>query len=118
MFSKRQQEEIDFLCTHFGGKPEDARDYISATVHGHRTTSDKLSGNSLRIAKTKLDRNVKMWREGLEEGLLAPWELEEDFGGTAFGQRLIASVVTSTFWNDPLAPAVFVLKNHPSLRVL
>lgn len=63
--TKRQEEEIDFLCKYWGGSREDTEEYINATVKGIRTTTDKLSGNSLRVAKTKLDRNIKMWREGL-----------------------------------------------------
>jgi hypothetical protein len=101
--TNKQVQEIDFLCRYFGGQtsPEIEKEYLLATTQGVRTVADKFSKNPLRIAKTKLDRNVKFWREGLEEGTFFPWELEEDFASHPFGAKVIRSTVSSTHkWRD------------------
>lgn len=108
--TNRQKEEIEFLCKHFGGNWNDAEEYIKATVHGETAVSDKLSNNSLRVAKTKLDRQIKWWREDLDNGLLAPFELEEEFND-AHGKRVVASVLASTKRNNLFH---FVAKNAHS----
>lgn len=115
--TKRQREEIDFLCTFFGGKLEDAEDYISATVHGTSDQSDKLSGNSLRIAKTKLDRNIKMWREDLDNALLFPSELEDDFGSHPFGKRMLRSLFNSTLYKHEDGVGRVFIRNPEAYRL-
>lgn len=115
--TNKQQKEIEFLCTHFGGEIKDAEDYIQATVHGISDTEDKFSSNSLRIAKTKLDRNIKMWREDLDNGLLLPWELEEEFGASEFGKKLIKSVIESThqwhyYYSNPVVAFLAAKLSH------
>ena len=106
--SKKQKQEINFLATNFGGfEPTNAEieDYISATVFGKKETTDKLSTNRLRNAKTSLDRSVKMWREDLEGKisggypLLRPDEMMEWFTDP-FGESLVKSVIKSTRWNN------------------
>lgn len=93
--TNKQQQEIAFLERHFGGVGGDAEDYVLATTKGIKDTTDKLSKNPLRIAKQRLDRNIKMWRQGLEENISYPHEFMEEFGDSGFGKKLVISVVES-----------------------
>ena len=116
----KQEQEIDFLCKFFGGQRSLAveEDYILATTQGKRLVDDKFSDNPLRVAKTKLDRNIKMWRMGLEEGTFFPWELEDEFSGHSFGAKVVRSTVESThkwqhYYSDrPLAVFAHVVREH------
>lgn len=93
--TKKQNDEIDFLCRYFGGDRSDVEDYILATTRGLRSVSDKFSVNPLRNAKTSLDRNIKMWRAGLREGTLFPSELRDSFGDHPYGAKVVKAVVSS-----------------------
>jgi len=78
--SKKQKQEIDFLEKCYGAKnytEKDIEDYLNATVHG-KGKADKFEKNELMMAKRRLDIQIKLWREDMQDGILAYWELEED----------------------------------------
>ena len=66
---------------HFGrftASSSEIEDFIFATVHGKKQTSDRLSNNRLRNAKARLNITLKMWEEDMSSGLLSVDELLND----------------------------------------
>ena len=72
--TRKQQEEIDFLCTVFNVEPndEEIQDYLNVSVRGKGVGYKNIGGtnNSLLLAKRRLDISIKMWREDLTVGIL------------------------------------------------
>lgn len=92
--SNRQKQEVDFFVKFFEAKPteQEVEEYFNWTVKGIKPlVGDKRSENSLFQAKRRLDINVAMWTEDMQKGLLAHWELEEDFDHPYF-RRLLKSI--------------------------
>jgi len=91
-YSKKQMREVEFLIKYFNAAPtqKQIEEYIEWTVFGNKPKYEdsSRSGNSLFIAKRKLDINIKMWTRDMKDGLLAYWELEEDFGCDYFNKLL------------------------------
>lgn len=73
MITRKQQEEINFLCETFGGKQEDKEKYIERVVYGKNKED-----NSLFQAKRRLDITIKMWQEDLKTGIITKRELLVD----------------------------------------
>lgn len=75
--SRKQLEEIDFLEKNFSAGQtslEQKNEYINWSVRGKRI--GEVGGNSgntnpLAEAKRRLDINIKMWREDLQNGLFS-----------------------------------------------
>lgn len=94
--SKKQKQEIDFLSKYFDAEDhaeEDIVDYINSTVYGQGSGYDFYNEkNKLKLAKRRLELSIAMWREDMQEGLLAYWELLDDFDNHPFIVRMINSI--------------------------
>ena len=89
MISIRQKQEIDFLRKHFGAKNKksEEEEYIKQTVRGEESNIN----NSLFQAKRSLDITIKMWRQDMHDGILAYWELTEDFN-CSYADRMVKGI--------------------------
>lgn len=89
MITKKQKQEIDFLRKFLGAKnkKEEEENYINYTVKGYKGDSS----NSLFLAKRKLDMTIKLWRQDMHDGILAYWELTEDFN-CPYADKMIKSI--------------------------
>ena len=86
--TKKQKQEIDFLCEYFRGEYKDAEQYIQWTVNG----KEKGGDNSLFQAKRGLDICIKMWTEDMQKGQLAYFELLEDFDNCEYIKKIIGTI--------------------------
>lgn len=83
--SKRQAEEIEFLSNkfeHFNPTEYEVTEFIEVTCKGSRpvTVSEMFAipDNRLLRAKRMLDISVKMWRQGIRDGILTITEIATD----------------------------------------
>ena len=89
--TSKQKQEIDFLIKYFDGKEEDTEQYLNWVVFG-KDKGDKFDKNTLFQSKRRLDMNIKMWTEDMKYGLLAYWELLEDFDNCNYIKKVINSI--------------------------
>jgi hypothetical protein len=91
--TNKQKQEIDFLTLYFEAKPtqEEIDFYIQHTVHG-KGTADKYHKNSIFQAKRGLDIMIKEWTRDMQDGLLAYWELQEEFNNHPYAIKVINTI--------------------------
>jgi len=98
--SKRQQQEIDFLSKYIGNfKPtqEECEQYVARTVYGKGSKiglgfSLSSDNNRIELAKRYLDITIKEWARDMQEGLLAYWELLEDFDNHPYAVKIVNTI--------------------------
>lgn len=101
--SNRQQQEIDFLSKYIGYNgefepvQEEIEQYILKTVYGKGSSltlgfSINIENNRLELAKRSLDIVIKEWARDMQEGLLAYWELLEDFDNHPYAVRIVNTI--------------------------
>lgn len=95
--TKRQNQEIDFLCRHMGTSftptEDEKKEYVMKTVHGVGNRLNlglsENTENRIEIAKRVLDISIKMWTEDMQKGLLSHWELTDGFDNHPYAIRIV-----------------------------
>ena len=103
--TKKQLQEIEFFqeWRSFTATDKEIEHFINTTVHGiddgsfdyNQMGGGKYSKNPLMMAKTCLDRMLKMWREDLVIGLIGFWEIQEELGDSDYAKKLFKSLMDS-----------------------
>lgn len=92
--TNKQKQEIAFFIKHFDVTPDqkEIEEYIKWVTKGikpENTYDSTRNSNSLFQAKRKLDMSIKMWTKDLQDGLIAYWELENEFNDAFFKKLLV-----------------------------